>query len=150
MQARFGITHGCRRVAILVAKVTLAVYQQVAHVPVLRHTYHGVVNGSISVRVILTHYFTHNTGAFLVRFPVIKTQFVHGVKHPAVYRLQSIAHIGQGTAYYYRHRIIDVGRFHLLLNIYLDNSVKIVRFLGQILFFHTFSTKFANVAFWPC
>ena len=40
LQARFGITHGRWRVAIHRTKVTLAIYEQIAHGKVLRHARH--------------------------------------------------------------------------------------------------------------
>ena len=51
-----------RTIAILVTEVTLAVNERITHIPFLRQANHGVIYGSITVRVILTQHFPYNTG----------------------------------------------------------------------------------------
>ena len=43
-----------RAVAVLTTKVALAINQQVADAPLLRHTHHRVVHSGITVRVVFT------------------------------------------------------------------------------------------------
>jgi hypothetical protein len=40
---------------------------------------------------------------------------VHRVEHAAVHRLQAVAHVGEGPADDHAHRVVEVGRAHLLL-----------------------------------
>jgi hypothetical protein len=48
-------------------------------------------------------------------------QVLHAVQHPAVHRLQTVAHVGQGPAHDHRHRIIDVGGAHFVLDVDRDD-----------------------------
>ena len=112
------ITHRSCRVAIHRAKVTLTVNQRVTHRPLLRHTYHCVVNRRVAVRVELTEHITHDTSRLTVRLIRVEVQFVaHIVKNTTMNGFEAVAYIGQGTRNDYRHRIVDVGRFHFLLDV---------------------------------
>ena len=53
-QARFGVTHRRRRIAVDRTEIALAVDQRHAHREVLRHADHGVVDRLVAVRMILT------------------------------------------------------------------------------------------------
>ena len=52
LQSSFSVAHGRRRVTVNRAEVALSVNQHIAHRPGLGHADHGIVNGSISVRVV--------------------------------------------------------------------------------------------------
>src|SRR5690606_3638153 len=116
-----GVPHGCRTVTIDAAEVPLAVHQLVAHAPFLGHAHHGIVHALVAVRVVLTEHLPHQPCALLIRTGAGHAQALHAEKHPAVHGLQPIAHVGQGPAYDHRHRIIDVGGLHFLLNIDRDD-----------------------------
>jgi hypothetical protein len=73
--------------------------------------------------VIFTQNLSHNTADFLCGRVIIVAQFIHREQYAAVNRLEPIAHIGQCATYYYRHRIIDVGGLHLLVDIYGNYAV---------------------------
>ena len=75
----FRITHRCGGVAVDRTKVTLAIYQHVTQGEWLRHTYNGVVYGSITMRVVFTDDVTHDTGRFFIGFVPVIAQYVHGV-----------------------------------------------------------------------
>ena len=83
----FGITHCGRAIAILAAIVSLAINHHVAHAPWLRHSHHGIIYGSIAVRVVLTKYLTYYTRALLIWFVESISEFVHGEKHTAMHGL---------------------------------------------------------------
>ena len=85
--------------------------------------------------VILTHHFSYYGCGFFIGLIAVVTYFVHGIQYPAVDGLKSISCIWQCPANNYRHRIIDVGSLHLLLDIYLNNSVVIVSDFGCKIFF---------------
>ena len=62
VQTSFGITHCSSRVTVDRAEVAVAVNQRHAHAERLSKTNHGVVNGGITMRVILTNNVTDGTG----------------------------------------------------------------------------------------
>ena len=75
----FRITHRCGGVAVDRTEVTLAIYQHVTQGEWLRHTYNGVIHGSITMRVVFTDYVTNDTGRFFIGFVPVIAQYVHGV-----------------------------------------------------------------------
>jgi len=64
----FGIPHGSRRITVHRTEVTLAIDHGITHGPFLRHAHHGIIDGRVTVRMVLTQYVTHNTSRFLIRF----------------------------------------------------------------------------------
>ena len=75
--------------------------------------------------VILTQYLTDNAGALLVRLVAKVTDTAHTEENAAVNRLKTVTNIREGTCHNHRHRVVDVGAFHLLLDVDLHNSVLI-------------------------
>ena len=65
-QSGFGITVGGRGVAINGTKVAMAVDQGIAQRKGLRQAHHGVVNGSIAMRVVPAQHVTHDGCALAV------------------------------------------------------------------------------------
>ena len=117
-QARLGITHGRRAVAIDRAKVALAVDQGIAQAEILRHTHHRVIDRHIAVGMIFTQHFTDDTCTFAVRLVVGQVEVVgHRIEDTAVDRLQPIAHIGQGARDDDAHRIVKIRSLHLIDNV---------------------------------
>ena len=117
LEARLGISHGRRAVPIDAAEVALPVHKRIAQAPLLCHAHHGIVNTAITVRVVLTQYFTNDTRALFVGSVAQHAQVLHAVEHAAVHGFQSIAHVGQSPADDHRHRIIDVGGAHFVLDV---------------------------------
>ncbi len=116
-QARFGITISRRRISIHRAEVALAFYQRIAHGKGLRQANQRVVHCQVSVGMVLAHHIADDSGA-LARGPVgIQAHLLHGVQNAAVYRLQSVTHIGQSAADDHRHRIVEIRLLHLLFDI---------------------------------
>ena len=116
-QAALGITHGCRGVTVDGAKVTVTINKRQAHGEVLRHTHHGVVDGGVSVRVVLTHDFADRPRRLLVRTARDDVGLVHGVENAAVYRLETVAHVRQGAGHDDGHGILQEGGLHLLAHL---------------------------------
>ena len=131
-EACFGITHCCCTVAVNRTKVTLSVHQHVAHVPWLCHTHERAIDTAIAVRVVLTHYLTHDTCGFLGWLVTCVAQLIHTKQHTAVYWLEAIAHVRQCAGYNHTHRVIDVRGSHFLVNLYRNNSV-VVNHLYKVL-----------------
>ena len=114
----FGITHcGCV-IAIDGTEVPLTVHQRVSKREILRHPHNGVVNRRITVGMVFTDNIPHDTRGLLVGLVPVVTEFVHGVKHAPVYRLETITHIRQGTAHDHAHGVIEIGLLEFVFDIY--------------------------------
>ena len=64
-QFGFGISHCSDRVAVHASEVALAVHKRITLVPPLGEARHGIVHGTVSMRMELTQHFTYDTGGFL-------------------------------------------------------------------------------------
>ena len=73
--------------------------------------------------VIFTHDLSDGLGRFSGLFVGSVAHLVHAVKHTAVNRFQSVADVGEGARDNHGHRIIDVSRFHLVLDVDFNNSI---------------------------
>ncbi len=73
--------------------------------------------------VILTHDLTDTVCGFLVGTVGGVAHLIHSKKHTAVNGLESVAHVRQGSRDDDRHRIVDIGALHLVLDIDLDNAI---------------------------
>ena len=113
-QADFGVTHGCCVIAVYRTKVTLAVYQHVAHREVLRHTNNRVIDRLVSVGVVFTNHVTHNTGRLFVGPVPVVVELVHRKEHPAMHRFEAIPRVWQGPPHNHAHGVIQVTAAHLL------------------------------------
>ncbi len=111
--ADFGITHRSGVVAIHRAEVPLPIHQRVAQRKRLRHAHDGVVHSGVTMRVIFTDHVTNDTRGLLVSTIPIVVQLAHGKQHTAMHRLQTVAHIRQGTPDDDAHGIVQIGLAHL-------------------------------------
>ena len=68
--------------------------------------------------MIFTEHFADDTGGFLGLAAEAQAQSVHSEKDAALHRLEAVAHIREGSGHDDRHRIIDVGRTHFMVNFY--------------------------------
>ncbi len=88
-QARFGVPHGRRRIAVHGPEVPLTFDQGVSHGPWLRHVHQRGVDSHVAVRMVVTHRFTDDLGA-LAMFPVrLEPETVHGVENSPLRRLST-------------------------------------------------------------
>ena len=126
-ESNFRVTHRGWRIAVYGTKVTLAVHQRIAQRPILGHADHGVVHRGVPVRVVLTQYFPHYPRRFLVRTSGGVSHLVHSKQYPTVHRLKAVSHIRQRPGNNHRHRIIDVGGFHFLLDVDFNDFFAFVR-----------------------
>ena len=121
-QPRFGVSHGGRRIVIHRTEVAVAVDERHAHGKVLRHAHQRVVDGGITVGVVLTEHLTHHTGALSIGPITRQAQLVHGVQDPPVHGFQTIAGIGQRPSHDHAHRVLQIGARHLVAKVSLNNS----------------------------
>jgi hypothetical protein len=108
---------GSRRIAVHRAEVALAFYERIAHGEGLGQSDHGLVDGRVSMGVVLAHNISHHTGGLLEGLIVGHALLVHGVKNASVDGLQPIPYVRQRSTYDHAHGIIDVGRLHLISDI---------------------------------
>ena len=112
IEPTFRVPHGGRRVAVDRAKVPLPVHQRIAQGKFLGHSHHRVVDGLITVRVVLSHHLAHRPsgfGEFLVRgVAALK----HAVEDPAMNGFQAVPSVGKSPPDDDGHGVIDVGIFH--------------------------------------
>ena len=75
------------------------------------------------MRVILPHYLPDHARTFIEGTLWTVSTIKHGIQDTSVNWLQSVTNIWEGTANNNGHRIVQVGAFHLLLEIDLLNFV---------------------------
>ena len=114
-EAGLRVAHGRRGIVVDRAEVALAVDQRVAHREVLREADQGVVDRRVAVRVVLAHDLADDEGALAERAVGLEAVLVHREQHAAMDRLEAVARVGQGPPHDDRHRVVEVGRLHLLL-----------------------------------
>ena len=105
--------------------------------------------------VVLTEHLTNDARTFLIRLRADVVNVHHAVEDTAVYGLKAVANIGEGTSHNHRHRVVDVGGLHLLLDVNLNDSVVVeclihcdiyyllIYIFRFLLFTHHFSLLFA-------
>ena len=71
------------------------------------------------MRVVFAHRIANRARRFAVRFVMRVADLMHRKQNPAVHRFQAITQIGNGPADNHAHRVIQIGRFHLINDAYL-------------------------------
>ncbi len=104
------------------SEVALGVDEHVSHREVLAHANQGVVDRTVTVRVVVTHDVTDHLRALAVRRARADVVLEHRVDDPALDRLEPIAHVGQGAGDDDRHRVVDEALLHLLGDLHLGDS----------------------------
>ena len=118
LHTRLGVTHSRRRVAVHRTEVTLALNEWITHSPRLCQTHHCIIHRQVAVWVELTEHISDNTSRLTGWFVVVEVQLrVHIEKDSTMNRFQTISNIGQCTRYDDRHRVVDVGLLHVVLDI---------------------------------
>ena len=116
-KARFGVTHGRRRIAIDRAEISLAVNERIAHVEILREADERVVHRRIAVRMEFAEDFADDLRALAVRLRRGEAQLVHAEENAAMDGLQAVAHVGQRAPDDYAHGVIQVRLLHFRFDI---------------------------------
>ena len=115
-QARLGVAHRRRVVAVDRAEVALPVDQRVAHREVLGEADEGVVEGDVAVRVVLAHHLADDRGALAEGAGRRQAHLAHRVQDPAVDRLEAVADVRQRARDDDAHRVVEVRDAHLVLD----------------------------------
>ena len=114
LEPDLGVAHRRRRIVVDRAEIPLPVDQRQAHGEFLRHAHQRVVDRLVAVRVVLAHHLADDAGRFPVGLVPVVPHLVHGVEDAPVHGLQPVAHVGERAADDHAHRVIDVGRPHLV------------------------------------
>ncbi len=118
LQARLGVPHRRRRVAVNRAEIALPVDERVAHVEVLRHADERVVDGRVAVGMEVAHHLADDLGALAVRPCRTEAHQPHAVQHAAVRGLEAVAGVGQRSSNDYAHGVIHVRPLHFVFDVY--------------------------------
>ena len=113
-QARFGVAHRRRRIAIDRAEIALAIDQRQPHREGLCHTHERVVDRAVTMRMVRAHHVADDTGGFHIGAIGGVIALLHRVQNAPVDRLQAVAHIRQSAADDHAHRVIEVGPAHFV------------------------------------
>ena len=113
-EARLGVAHRRRRIAVDRAEIALPVDQRHAHRPVLRHAHQRVVDRGVAVRMVFTHHVGDRARRLHILAVPVVAALMRRVEDAAVHRLQPVAHVGQRPADDHAHRVIEIGALHLL------------------------------------
>jgi hypothetical protein len=120
-QPRLGIPHRRRRIPIHRPEVPLPVHQGVAHGEVLGHPGQGLIHRHIPVGVELAQHLPHDAGRLLVRGVRMQPHLVHHIQNAPLHRLQPVPHVRQRPRHNHTHRVVQISRFELLLDLHLDH-----------------------------
>ena len=116
-QPALGVPLGRRRVVVDRAEVPLPVDQRVAKRERLDEPCDRVVDRARVVRVVLPHDIARDPRALHV-WPVrLMTRVVHRPEDSAMDRLEAVTHIGERPPDDDAHRVVEVARAHLLLEL---------------------------------
>ena len=77
-QARFGVAHRRRRIAINRTKIPLPINQRQAHGKGLRHAHQRIIDRSIAMRMVFTHHIANHARRFAIGFVSRVAGFLHG------------------------------------------------------------------------
>ena len=116
-QARFGVAHGRRRIAVDRAEVALAVDQHVAHAERLRHANQRVVERLVAMGVVVAHHLADDLGRFAVAAVGAQPGLEHAVENAPLHRLEAVANVRQRPTDDHAHGVIEVGLFHFDFNV---------------------------------
>src|ERR1700687_3080389 len=117
-EAGFGVPHGRRGIAVDGAEISLAVDERVAHVEVLREADEGGINYGFAVRMVVAGGVAGDLRAFAVTAVGGEAEVVHGDQDAALYGLEAVAHVGEGTRDDHAHRIVEIRLAHLRFDVY--------------------------------
>ena len=111
-----GVAHRRGRVAVDRSEVALAVDERIAQAEVLGHADQRLVQGEVSVGVVLGHRLAHHPGALPIGGGGAQPHLVHRVQDSPMDRLQAVAHVRQRASHDDAHRVVDVRGAHLVLD----------------------------------
>ena len=113
----FGVAHGRRAISVHAAEVALPVDEQMAQAPRLGEPDHGVVDGRVSVGVVLAEDVTDHARALFVGAVVEVREVVHREQNAPVHGLQAVADVGQRAPHDDGHGVVEIRLAHLVFDV---------------------------------
>ena len=110
-QARFGVAHGGRVIAVDVAEIALPVDQRIALGEILREPHQRVVDRLVAVRMEFADDVADHPGRFLEGGAGIEPQLPHGIEQPPMHGLEAVARIRQRAVHDRGQRIGEIALF---------------------------------------
>ncbi len=117
LEPGFRVAHRGRRVVVDRAEVPLPVDERVAQRERLRHADERVVDRLVAVRVVVAHHVAHDVRRLLVRPVRLHPGLVHSPEDTPMDGLEPVADVGQSAPDDDAHRVVEVARAHLLLEL---------------------------------
>ena len=107
-QARLGVAHRGRVIAVDVAEVALPVDQRIALREILREAHQRVIDRLVAVRMEFADDVADDACALLEGCAGIEAQLPHGKQHPAVHRLEAVARVRQRAVHDGGQRVSEI------------------------------------------
>src|SRR6266849_4338856 len=117
-QARFGVPHGRRRIAVDRAEISLAVDQRIAHVEILREAHERRIDDRFTMRVVVAGSVAADFRAFAVAAVGGQAEIVHGYQDSPLHGLEAVAHVGERARDDHAHCVVQIRLAHLRFDIY--------------------------------
>ena len=111
-EARFGVPHGRRWIAVDGTEIPLAIDERVTHVEVLRQANKRGVDDCFTVRVIIAGSVAADLGALAVAAIGGEAQIVHGDEDAALDGLEAVANVGKRARDDDAHRVVEIRLAH--------------------------------------
>ncbi len=127
-QARLGVAHRRRRVAVDRPIVALPVDQRIAQRELLDHAHQRLVDRRVAVGMVLAHAVADDAGRLLVGAVPVEPEPLHRVQDAAVDRLETVADVRERAADDDGHRVVQIGLPHFLFD--RDRHLSLVRHRG--------------------
>ncbi len=113
-QARLGVAHRRRRIAVDRAEIALPVDQRHAQRPVLRHAHQRVVDRGVAMRMVFTHHVGDGARRFHIFAVPVVAALMRRKQDAPMHRFHAVAHVGKRPADDHAHRVVEIGTLHLL------------------------------------
>ena len=123
IKSTLSVSHGCWRITVDGSEIALPIHERITKGEFLSHTDHGIVNGLITVGVILTHHLTNGTSGFAEFLLSGVPALIHTVEHTAVNRFESITCIRECSPDDHGHGVVDVRIFHFSVQRMVQNNL---------------------------
>ncbi len=110
-QARLGVAHGGRVIAVDIAEIALPVDQRIALGEILRQPHQSVVDRLVAVRVEIAHHVADHLGRLLEGGVGVEPQEAHTVEDAPVHGFEAVARVGQRAVHDGGKRVGEIALF---------------------------------------